>query len=75
MLTKSNNSSNKQVTKVRLDWCDGRSSVEAWNEVCAWAIEQFGLPGTRFTWHPTEDYMDFHFNDEKDAIHFILRWS
>jgi len=22
----------------------------------------------------TEDYMDFYFYDERDAIHFSLRW-
>ena len=64
------------VTKVRLPWQEHeRDSNEAWNEICAWTIEQFGLPGTRFTWHPTEDFMDFWFYNEKDAIHFMLRWS
>jgi hypothetical protein len=38
-------------------------------------MEQFGLPGDKFTWHATESHMDFDFIDEKDAIHFILRWS
>lgn len=64
------------VTKVRLPWQEHeRDSNESWNEICAWTIDQFGLPGTRFTWHPTEDYMDFWFYNEKDAIHFMLRWS
>ena len=66
--------SNRQVTKVTLDWRDGRNDEEAWNEICAWTIEQFGMPGTRFTWHPTEDNMQFWFHNEKDAIHFMLRW-
>lgn len=63
------------VTKVRLDWREGRNGNEAWNEICAWTIEQFGLPGTRYTWYPREEHMDFWFNDEKDAVHFMLRWS
>lgn len=71
---KSKTHSTKQVTNVRLDWRDGRASDEAWNETCAWAIEHYGLPGVRYTWHPTEDYMDFRFYNEKDAIHFSLRW-
>jgi len=52
----------------------GRASVEAWNEIYAWAIEQYGLPGTKFEWHPTEEYTEFFFYDERDAIHFNLRW-
>jgi hypothetical protein len=37
-------------------------------------METFGLPGDKFFTHMTEDYMDFHFYDERDAIHFSLRW-
>ena len=57
-------------TRVRIPWKKG--DIIDWNETCAWAIEKFGLPGDRFTSHPTEDYMDFHFKDEKDAILFEL---
>jgi len=46
-----------------------------WNETCAWAVTQFGLPGIKYTTHPNEYYMDFYFKDEKDAIHFELRWG
>jgi hypothetical protein len=60
---------------VRLPWETGRNNTEAWNDICCWAIEEFGLPGNRFTWKPTEDYMDFIFNDERDAMVFILRWA
>lgn len=65
----------KLGTKVTLDWRDGRNDTEAWNEICAWTIEQFGMPGTRYTWHPSEDDMKFYFHHEEDAIHFMLRWS
>jgi hypothetical protein len=43
-----------------------------WNETCAWVIEQFGLPGDKYETHVTEDYMDFYFTDERDAILFQL---
>lgn len=66
--------SSKQATKVTLELRTGRASVEAWNEIYAWAIEQYGLPGTKFEWHPTEEYTEFFFYDERDAIHFNLRW-
>jgi hypothetical protein len=45
-----------------------------WDEICIWTIEQFGLPGNKFEWHPKEDNMEFYFYDERDAIHFSLRW-
>jgi hypothetical protein len=38
-----------------------------WNEICADIVEVFGLPGERFTSHPTADNMDFLFKSEKDA--------
>lgn len=75
LLNKSETPLNKQGTSVRLDWRQGYDTTEAWNDICIWAIEQFGLPGNRFTWHATEDHMDFDFVDERDAIHFELRWG
>jgi hypothetical protein len=38
-----------------------------WNETCADILEVFGLPGGRYTSHPTENKMDFHFKSQKDA--------
>ena len=58
---------------IRICWQKG-DTITNWDEICIWAIETFGMPGKRFTTHPTEDYMDFLFSDEKDAIHFSLRW-
>ena len=67
--------SSKQGTKVKLDWLKGRDSIPIWDEICIWAIEQYGMPGDKFTWHPTADYMIFDFVDERDAIYFMLRWT
>ena len=61
-------------TKVRVSW-QVLDRFPQWTEACAWAIEQYGLPGDKFTTHPSEDYMDFYFVDERDAIHFELRWG
>jgi hypothetical protein len=38
-------------------------------------MEQYGLPDERFTTRPGNEGMDFYFKDERDAIHFSLRWS
>jgi hypothetical protein len=47
-------------------------TINSWNDICAWAVEHYGLPGDKFITHPTEDYMDFMFRNEEDAIHFSL---
>jgi len=39
-----------------------------WNETCAKVLEVFGLPGDRYTYHPTTEHMVFLFTTEKDAI-------
>jgi hypothetical protein len=49
-------------------------TLTAWDEICIWAIENYGTPGSKYITTMTEDYMDFLFSDEKDAIHFSLRW-
>jgi hypothetical protein len=46
-----------------------------WNEVCAWAIERFGLPGDRFQTHANVEYMEFNFKSNKDALLMALRWN
>jgi hypothetical protein len=38
-------------------------------------MEEFGLPGDRYTTHPDSEYMDFVFQDSRDAIYFKLKWS
>ena len=38
-----------------------------WNETCASVVEVFGLPGSRFTYHPTSDFMEFRFSTSQDA--------
>lgn len=56
---------------VRLYWMNG-DTISDWNEKCAQALEIFGLPGDKFITHPTADYLEFIFKDEKDAIYFNL---
>jgi len=51
---------------VRVNW--DNQTIPWWNECCAMVLEVFGLPGHRFIYHPFEDYMEFLFASEKDAI-------
>ena len=39
-----------------------------WNETCAMVLEQFGLPGERYTSHPDTNVMVFKFFNEYDAM-------
>lgn len=51
---------------VRLNW--NNQTIAWWNDSCAMVLEIFGLPGNKFIYHPFEDYMEFLFKTEKDAI-------
>lgn len=59
---------------VELKWEKGKDTSYFWNEACAWAIENFGLPGQHYVTHPNPDYMLFLFKHEKDAIMMTLKW-
>ena len=41
-------------------------------EILGFVIGVIGLPGERYYTKATEDYMDFYFYNERDAIHFNL---
>lgn len=60
---------------VRIPWSRDFDNHTYWNEVCAWAIEYFGLPGDRFQTHANVYCMDFVFENEKDALLMSLRWN
>jgi hypothetical protein len=46
-----------------------------WIDTSAWALEQFGLPGDKYSCKFLNDSMEFWFENEKDAIFFELRWG
>jgi hypothetical protein len=50
---------------IKVNW-DNQSNMW-WHETCAIIAEHFGLPGDRYTSHPTEDNMVFKFYDDRDA--------
>jgi hypothetical protein len=60
---------------VRIPWSRKHDNEYKWNEVCAWAIEYFGLPGDRFQTHANVDYMDFVFQSNKDALVMAIQWN
>ena len=56
---------------VKVYWKTG-DNLSAWDEKCIYAIETFGLPGYKFITHFEQNYIEFIFKDEVDAIHFNL---
>ncbi len=54
------------MTEISVPW-EQQSNIW-WNEVCAKVVEQFGLPGDRYTSHPSENHMKFIFKNEQDAF-------
>lgn len=61
--------------EVKIPWHTGSDGTTSWNEICAWALGEFGLPGERYVTHPTPDEMTYLFRDEKDAVLMILKWT
>lgn len=58
------------MTHIDLPW----HNDELWTETCIWAMEQFGLPGAKYQFHPLKGCMRFDFVDPRDAEFFALRW-
>jgi hypothetical protein len=58
---------------VRIYFYTDRPDIpQAWNEICARAVEMFGLPGDRYITHIYSEHMDFIFNSNKDALMFAI---
>lgn len=60
---------------VTVRWGRGPDSTDYWDQLCIYAIEQFGLPGQRYITDITADYMTWAFKSDQDALIFKLRFS
>lgn len=60
---------------VVIPWQQNLDTVTAWNEVCAQAMEIFGLPGNRYITEANVNDMTWYFKDPKDAILMTLKFS
>ena len=64
------------TSTVRIAWSqEFDDNGQKWNEVCAWAVERFGVPGDRFGTRAKIDGMDFIFTSNKDALMMALMWN
>ena len=60
-------------TTIRIYYYTDQPNIpQAWNEICARAVEMFGLPGDRFSTSVCSEYMDFIFKNNKDAMIFAI---
>lgn len=53
--------------QIKINWNVNQGTIW-WNETCAMVLEVFGLPGHRFIYTPSLDYMLFKFKTEKDYL-------
>ena len=58
---------------IRVPWTDPMNHGDAWNELLAWTVETYGLPGEKVSFHPRHDWMDLTFEDEQDALMFQIK--
>lgn len=63
------------TSTVRIAWDMNFDNTARWNDVSAWAIKYFGLPGDRYHSRLGKIYMDFVFNSDKDALLMSLMWN
>ena len=55
------------MNEVLISWKAG-DTLSNWSDLCAKVIDQFGLPGGRYSTEVCADWMSFKFLDEKDAF-------
>ena len=58
---------------IRVPWENPYDKDYQWNELLAWTVETYGLPGERVSFHPKQEWMDFVFDNEHDALMFQLK--
>lgn len=56
-----------------LTWNRGQGQVQYWNEIAAWAVETFGLPGDRYITDLNINDMTWWFRTSEDRLIFILK--
>lgn len=60
---------------VEIQWNPRLETEYAWNEVCARAMEMFGLPGHRYITEANINNMVWKFRDPNDALIMRLKFS
>ena len=58
-----------------IPWTDRKNPMFYWDDVCANAVELFGLPGDRYITDISERSMTWSFRSDQDAVLFRLKFS
>ena len=56
-------------------WTDRRNPMFYWDDLCANAVELFGLPGDRYITDISERSMTWSFRSDHDAVLFRLKFA
>lgn len=59
---------------VDIPWTARTDNITTWNEVCAQAMELFGLPGDRYITQANVNNMSWHFRTYQDAFMMRLKF-
>jgi hypothetical protein len=65
----------KYAYPVTVRWGQGPDSMDYWDQLCIYGIEQFGLPGERYITDISAERMIWIFESAADALIFRLRFS
>lgn len=57
---------------IHIGWSIGDGYGDPWNEICARVIENFGLPGDKYTTEVSNTCMTFYFKEPEDALIAVL---
>ena len=63
------------VHEVTIPWSPRAATMRVWNEICADAVELFGLPGDRYITDISEKSMTWSFRSDQDAVLFRLKFA
>jgi hypothetical protein len=60
---------------VVIGWSRNLDTMFMWNELCADAMEIFGLPGDRYITDVNVNDMTWYFRNKQDALLMALKFS
>ncbi len=58
---------------AQVTWGRPYDTMKQWDQIAAWGIETFGLPGDRYVTDVNVLYMVWWFRDPRDQTLFVLR--
>jgi hypothetical protein len=60
---------------VTILWGAGAENETQWNDIAAWVIETFGLPGNHYITDISTEHMTWFFRSAQDAVFMQLKFG